>query len=232
MPFRYENQVELAEIGPMGQKRFANSTVVVAGAGGLGSTVLPMLVGAGIGHVVVFDHDKVELHNLHRQTLYQETDIGKNKALAAKSHLEKLNSTITITAVDAEITKENISRLLAYVGENTIIVDCGDSFELSYALDDFCQENDLYFVSGSAIKTTGYCGVFYGHHPYRMIFPDAKSSNSCSSVGIMNTVVGTVGMMQSQLVLDLCLGKLDKVGKLFRWNSQTMKLTEINFGGS
>ena len=88
---RYLRQEILPEIGPEGQAKWARAQVVVAGAGGLGSTLLPLLAGAGVGRITVFDPDRVEEHNLHRQTIYRMADLGAPKAEAAARHPSALN---------------------------------------------------------------------------------------------------------------------------------------------
>ena len=91
---RYERQMLLPGIGEEGQKKLRQGSVLVIGAGGLGSPALLYLVGAGVGKIGIVDADEISISNLHRQILYAESDVGKNKALAAKEHLEKLNTEV------------------------------------------------------------------------------------------------------------------------------------------
>ena len=96
---RYQRQLSLAELGEEGQQKLLNSRVLIVGCGGLGNVVAPYLVGAGIGQVIIADGDRLELHNLHRQICYHETQIGHNKAELLARHLRELNSEVRVRVI-------------------------------------------------------------------------------------------------------------------------------------
>lgn len=114
----------MPQLGPTAQQRLAGARVVSIGAGGVKSPMLYYLAAAGVGHLTIIDFDRVELSNLNRQILYTETDIGRNKAEAARDRLRKLNSEITIDAIDARVDADNIDDLLSGY---EIIIEGGDS---------------------------------------------------------------------------------------------------------
>src|SRR5689334_12974417 len=154
---RYARQVALPEIGEEGQRRIGRATVLVVGAGGLGCAVLPYLCAAGVGHVIVVDHDVVEESNLHRQPLYRMSDLGRRKADASRAVLASLNPHVEIEAVVERLTPENARTL---VERADIVVDAADRFAVTYILSDECARVGKPLVSASVIGLDGYAGVF------------------------------------------------------------------------
>ena len=129
MTNRYARQLVLPEIGEAGQARLAAATVLVIGAGGLGCPVLQYLAGAGVGRIVIVDHDVVEETNLHRQPLYGMGDIGTAKTVAARQALLRLNPGLAIEAIVERLTPQNVAHL---VGVADVIVDAADNFAATY----------------------------------------------------------------------------------------------------
>ena len=128
MTDRYARQTVLGEVGASGQARLAASSVLVVGAGGLGCPVVQYLAGAGVGRIVIVDHDSVEETNLHRQPLYAMHDIGKPKAEAARTTLLRFNPHIVVEAIIERLTPQNVSGLVA---KADVIVDAADSFAVT-----------------------------------------------------------------------------------------------------
>src|SRR5690242_9007131 len=153
MTDRYARQTVLGEVGAEGQARLAAASVLVVGAGGLGCPVLHYLAGAGIGRLLIVDHDTVEETNLHRQPLYGMADIGTPKAESARAMLGRFNPEVAVEAVPERLTPQNVERL---VGRADVIVDAADSFAVTYMLSDACQVAAKPLVSASAIGLTGY----------------------------------------------------------------------------
>src|ERR1700722_13891584 len=122
---RYSRQMILAEVGAAGQARLRDANVLVIGAGGLGSAVLQYLCAAGIGRLIVVDHDRVEESNLHRQPIYRMSDVGALKAQAARDALLGANPEVRIEAICERLTPANVQRLVAGVD---VVVDAADSF--------------------------------------------------------------------------------------------------------
>ena len=121
---RFARQISLAEIGEAGQAKLAKAELLIVGAGGLGSSAMQYLAGAGIGHIRIVDPDLVELSNLHRQPIYREADIGKPKAMAAAARLRALNSDLKAEPVVCPLNPGNAHALL---GSADAALDCADN---------------------------------------------------------------------------------------------------------
>lgn len=204
MSNRYARQLVLPEIGDAGQTRLAAASVLVIGAGGLGCPVLQYLAGAGVGRLTIVDHDVIEETNLHRQPLYGMGDIGNAKAIAARHALLRLNPGITIEAHVERLTPQNVAHLASAAD---VIVDAADNFAATYILSDACRTVGKPLVSASAIGLSGYAGAFCGGGPsYRAVFPEApRNAGNCATIGVLGSVVGTLGSLQAQMVLSLLL---------------------------
>jgi len=226
MERRYARQIALPEIGAEGQARIEAARILVVGAGGLGCAVLPYLCGAGVGRIVVVDHDIIEEENLHRQPLYRVSDVGQRKAEVAHRRLAELNPAAQIEAACYRLTPENAAAL---VGASDVVVDCADSFAVTYTLSDECMRAGKPLVSASVIALSGYVGVFCGQAPsHRAVFPEMPShAASCSSAGVLGTAVAVIGSLQAQMVLSLVLGLQPPVwGKLV-----SVDVAKWRFGG-
>ncbi len=197
---RYARQILVPEMGDMSQTKLQQSHIVIVGAGGLGCPALSYLAGAGIGQITLVDHDHVEESNLHRQPLYTMADIGKPKVEAAVGHLHALNPQVQITAIAAMLDPDNARTL---VGNADLVMDCADSFSVSYILSDICRELGKPLISASALGMTGYVGGFCGTAPsIRALFPELpKNLATCASAGVLGPVVGILGTMQSQMAI-------------------------------
>ena len=201
---RYLRQTVLPEVGEEGQARLAAARVLVVGAGGLGSAALPYLEAAGVGHLTLMDHDRVEVSNLHRQPLYRMSDVGASKVQAARAALLAMNPHISITACEERLDPANAAER---VDAADIVLDAADSLALSYILSDACREARRPLVSASVLGLAGYVGVFCGGAPsYRAVFPDMpRQAGSCAASGVLGTAVGVIGTLQAHLALALLL---------------------------
>lgn len=229
MTDRYSRQIALAEIGPPGQARLAAASVLVVGAGGLGSAVLQALAGAGVGRIVIVDHDRVAQSNLHRQPLYAMADIGGLKAEAARAKLLSQNPEIDVVAVTDRLTPQNAQALAAGV---TLVVDAADSFAVSYVLSDLCHDLGLPLVSASVTGMAGYAGAFCGGAPsYRAVFPQVSAqAGNCDTIGVLGSAVAIIGAIQAQLCLSLILGLEPPVlGTLFTCDAKRLTFGKIDF---
>lgn len=226
---RYQRQIQLKEIGEIGQKKLQHAKVLVVGAGGLGCQVLPLLVGAGVGFIRLYDADIVDESNLHRQTLYRMPDIGQSKALTAKNTLKHLNPYVTI---ETHTTRLYISNANLALQDIDIVIDAADNFATTYILSDQCMQMNIPLVSASVMMRTGYVGAFCAGYPsYRAIFPYIpKAIGSCNTEGVMGTAVAVIGSMQAQVALSILLEfSPSPLGKLFQFDFSTWQNTIINF---
>lgn len=232
MTDRYSRQTILREVGAAGQARLRDANLLVIGAGGLGSPVLQYLCAAGIGHLVIVDHDRVEESNLHRQPIYRMTDIGARKADAARAALQAANPQVRIEAVCERLTPANASRLVASAD---IVIDAADSFAVTYVVSDECFRASKPLVSASVLGLSGYVGAFCGGAPsYRAVFPEMpRQAGSCATAGVLGTAVGVMGTLQAQMVLSVLLGFDPPVlGQLVTVDFRTLRFGGFSFSGA
>lgn len=201
---RYARQRILDQVGDAGQALLAEARVAVVGAGGLGCPALQYLVGAGVGHITIIDHDTIERTNLHRQPLYGESQLGRPKAEAACERLADLNPDVTLEPRVSAL-QPDLARQLA--GDHDVVLDCADSFAVSYSLSDACLEQQTPFVAAAALGLTGYAGGFCAGAPsLRAVFPDLPATlATCATAGVLGPVVGMLGALQAQMTLAVVL---------------------------
>jgi len=182
MSDRYARQIAVPEIGASGQARLDRASVLIVGAGGLGSVVLQYSSAAGVGRLTVVDHDRVEESNLHRQPLYRVRDLGAWKAVAARDALLETNPQTCVEPVCERLTPANVARLVAAAD---VVVDAADSFAVTYTLSDECRRTCKTLVSASVLGLTGYAGAFCGGGPSlsRCIPGDAVTSGYMRRIG-------------------------------------------------
>jgi molybdopterin/thiamine biosynthesis adenylyltransferase/rhodanese-related sulfurtransferase len=232
MSDRYARQTLLPEVGAEGQARLAAASVLVVGAGGLGCAVLPYLAAAGVGRLIIVDHDRVEESNLHRQPLYRMSDIGEPKVQAARVALEAMNPGTRIEPICERLTSINAARL---VGAAAVVIDAADSFAVTYLLSDTCQPAGKALVSASVLGLAGYVGAFCGGAPsYRAVFPELpRNAGSCAESGVLGTAVGVMGTLQAHLALALLLEWQPPVaGRLLSVDFRTLHLGGFSFRGA
>ncbi|MDI2091358.1 HesA/MoeB/ThiF family protein [Commensalibacter oyaizuii] len=226
---RYERQMKLPEIGKDGQVKLSKSRILVVGCGGLGCTVLPLLCGGGVGYIRLYDHDVVEEHNLHRQSLYRMTDIGKPKVFCAKTLLNQQNPDCQIDTYQQRLVPGNVYEALQNID---LVIDASDNFMVTYSLSDACKKVSIPLVSASVIERYGYVGSFCGHGPsYRAVFPKfASVEGNCNSVGVMGPVVAILGAIQAQMALSILLGFTNSpLGQLINVDCRTWRFSQFRF---
>ena len=229
---RYVRQQVLPQIGEAGQARLAAGRVLIVGAGGLGCAALPYLAAAGVGQLALVDPDRVEESNLHRQVLYRMADLGQRKVQAARAALLALNPATAITAYEERLTPANAAERVRAVD---VVLDCADSFAVTYALSDACQEHGRALVSASVLALSGYVGVFCGGAPsYRAVFPELpRAAGSCAHSGVLGSAVGVVGTLQAHLALALLLQlQPSPLGRLFSLDLAALHLGGFSFSGA
>jgi len=219
---RYNRQILLPEIGIEGQQKLKAAKVLVIGAGGLGSPVLLYLAGAGIGKIGVIDHDTVDESNLHRQILFNSTDVGKSKADTSVSKLQLLNPHISFVSYPFKIDLNNANSL---VQEYDLVVDGSDNFPTRYLVNDTCVALNKPLVFGSIFKFEGQVSVFNynGGGDYRSLFPEPPPADevpNCDEGGVIGTLPGIIGSYMANETIKLICG-FGKIlsGKLLIINS-------------
>jgi len=207
---RYSRQELVAGIGKAGQERLSRSGVLVIGCGALGTVIANSLARAGIGYMRIADRDYVELDNLQRQLLFDEEDVEKArpKAVAAVDKLRQVNSSITIEAEVKDVNRKNIEELIKGVG---IVLDGTDNFETRFLINDACFKHNIPWIYGAAISSYGMTMSFIpGLTPcFRCLLsslPAPGYTDTCDTVGVLNTITGCVGSIQSNEALKVLLG--------------------------
>lgn len=201
---RYNRQELIPQIGQKGQLALTKARVAVVGAGGVKSPLLYYLAAAGVGALRIIDHDNVELSNLNRQILFSQGDIGKNKAVVAKSRLMALNPDIEIEAIGDRVSSETIDD---YLTGFDVIVEGGDSPAGRLMINSFCISKGIPMVHASAQYNYGYVfTVLPGTTAcFRCIFPDLPSSHG-GSVPVLGIATGLAGTLGAGEVIKLVTG--------------------------
>jgi len=203
----------LSDIGEQGQERLLRSTAVVIGCGALGSHIATHLVRAGVGHVRLVDRDFIELNNLQRQVLYDETDVAQNlpKAVAAAARLRQVNSDIEIEAVVTDVVPDNAIELIEGAA---VVLDGTDNFETRLLVNDACLKVGIPWIYGGAIGTYGMTmAIIPGRTPCFRCFlgelPAPGTTPTCDTVGVLGPVAAVVAALQSTEAIKLLAGRED-----------------------
>ena len=206
---RYSRQIVLKDVGTIGQKKIISAKVLIVGMGGLGSPVAEFLARAGVGLIGIVDDDKVSLSNLHRQSLYNTSDIGKFKVQVARGKIKKINPSIKIKIYKIKLNKNNFKKIIK---DYDYIVDGSDNFSTKFLLNDFCYKFKKILVTGAISKFDGHVFTFNFKNKknscLRCFFQETKISSNlldCESEGILGTVAGVVGTIQANEVLKKIL---------------------------
>jgi len=206
---RFSRQIILKDIGILGQKKILLSKVLIIGAGGLGSPVAEFLSRAGIGSLGIVDDDKVSLSNLHRQSLYSTSDIGKFKVKVAKDKIKKINPNTKVTIYKIRLNNINFKKI---INNYDYIVDGSDNFKTKFLLNDLCLKFKKILVVGAISKFDGHIFTFNFKNKknscLRCFFQETKISDdllNCEFEGILGTVAGIVGIIQANEVLKKIL---------------------------
>ena len=228
---RYNRQMMLPEIGDAGQEKLKKAKVLVVGAGGLGCPVLQYIATTGVGTIGIVDFDKVEIHNLHRQILYTENQVGQAKATTAKLVLENLNPLIDIIAFEEKLTAENALRIIQNFD---VVVDGCDNFATRYLVNDTCVTLEKSLVYGSILKFEGQLAVFNhkGSKNLRDLFPEPpnpKDVPNCNLNGVMGTLPGIIGTMMAHETLKLLMDLPILKNELVLFNTLNWSFNKLKF---
>jgi sulfur-carrier protein adenylyltransferase/sulfurtransferase len=205
---RYTRQTTLPEIGTAGQRKLLDSSVLIVGAGGLGSPTSIYLAAAGVGRIGLVDFDRVDVTNLHRQILYGTSAVGRPKLEAARERLEDLNSDVKVEIHDARLSSENA---LEIVSKYDVVIDGTDNFPTRYLVNDACVILGKPNVYGSIFRWEGQAAVFATKDGpcYRCLYPDPPPPGlvpSCAEGGVLGVLPGVVGTIQATEAIKLITG--------------------------
>ncbi|KAM0018569.1 putative transferase [Helianthus debilis subsp. tardiflorus] len=205
MIYRYSRQLLLPSFGVQGQSNLLKSSILVIGAGGLGSPALLYLAACGVGKLGMVDHDVVELNNLHRQIIHGEAYIGKSKVESAAAACRSINSTTEIVEHKEALRTSNAIEI---VSKYDIVIDATDNAPSRYLISDCCVLLGKPLVSGAALGLEGQLAVYnYNGGPcYRCLFPTPPPTTACqrcSDSGVLGVVPGVIGCLQALEAIKL-----------------------------
>ena len=206
---RFSRQIILKNVGVIGQKKILSSKVLIVGVGGLGCPAAEFLTRAGVGIIGIIDNDKVSLSNLHRQSLYSSSEIGKSKVVVVKKKLNLINQNTKVKPYKLRLNKINIKKIAK---NYSYIVDGSDNFKTKFLLNDYCLKNKKTLISGAISKFDGHIFTFNFKNKkipcLRCFYQENKISDdllNCETEGILGTTAGTIGTLQANEVLKKIL---------------------------
>jgi molybdopterin-synthase adenylyltransferase len=220
---RYSRHLLLDPIGIDGQARLNQARVLVVGAGGLGSPVALYLAAAGIGRIVLADHDNVELSNLQRQIAHDMASLGDNKARSAARRMAAMNPNIEVVPLPVRLTGVELDSQVANVD---LVLDCSDNFATRHAVNQACVAHRKPLVSGAAVGFDGQISAFDLRRDdapcYACLFPEQARDTEmrCAEFGVFTPLVGVIGAMQAAEALKLLIGiGTDLSGRLLLYDA-------------
>ena len=228
---RYSRHLLLPEIGTGGQEKLKAASVLIVGAGGLGSPAGLYLAAAGIGTLAIVDHDRVELSNLQRQLLFDTASVGASKAPSAQARLRALNPEINVIAHDVELGAANALELLR---PYDCIVDGSDRLSTRYLVNDACVLLQRPLVSAAIHRFEGQAMTYVpGTGPcYRCLFPESAAAvaPNCAEAGVLGVLPGMLGAVQATEAIKVVLGLgTPLVGRLLTYDALAMQWHEFRF---
>lgn len=226
---RFSRQVILEGIGKEGQLKLKHSKVLVIGCGGLGCPSLLYLVAAGVGSITIIDSDLVTHSNLHRQVLFQESDVGKSKAKVAAKRLKEVNSDCKLTAIEQEFSHSIALELLS---QHDLIVEASDNFKCKFMANDAAYQLKIPLVYASVLKqnaqVSSLCGPSMPN--LRDIFSNPPiTAPTCSEAGVLGATCGVVASIQALEAIKIITGMKENLsGKLLNIDLNSYRFTLLD----
>ncbi|MCI5049776.1 MAG: HesA/MoeB/ThiF family protein [Rickettsiales bacterium] len=221
---RFARQIMMDEIGEEGQERLSNASVLIIGAGGLGSASASYLAAAGIGRLGLIDNDHVELSNLQRQIIHEYGDIGRMKIESAGDRISELNPFTHVDLFSQRVRAENAE---SFLKDYDVVLDGTDNFETRMVINKACVKLDIPLVTAAVKGFEGQLSVFASHKEasqpcYQCFVPETPpEANNCTEVGVIGPLCGVLGSMQAVECMKLILGLSTLTGQLLRYDIHT-----------
>jgi adenylyltransferase/sulfurtransferase len=227
---RYSRHVIMDDVGPEGQARLLGASVLVVGAGGLGSPVLQYLAAAGVGRLGIADADEVERSNLQRQVLHGTDDIGRPKVDSAAEFVADLNPDVTVDRHPVRVDTDNAAEMVA---DYDVVVDASDNFPTRFLLNDACTLAGKPLSHGAVYRFEGQVTTFAGGQPcYRCLFPEAPPEGAvpdCATAGVLGVLPGTVGAIQATETVKLLVDEGDTLeGRLLVYDAGDLSVETVS----
>ncbi|MFB6179838.1 MAG: ThiF family adenylyltransferase [Halorientalis sp.] len=234
---RFSRHIIMDDVGPEGQRALLDASVLVVGAGGLGSPILQYLAAAGVGTLGIADDDEVERSNLQRQVVHADADVGRPKVDSAAEFVTDLNPDCTVERHLTRVTSGNVADLIA---DYDVVVDASDNFATRYLVNDACTLAGKPFSHGAIYRFEGQVTTFTGtdNSPcYRCLFPEAPPAGTvpdCSEAGVLGVLPGTVGCIQATEVVKWILREAALLpesdllaGRLLCYDAMDLRFEEV-----
>ena len=226
---RYSRQIIIKKIGTQGQKKLLRSSVLIVGAGGLGSPIAIYLAALGIGKIGIIDKDKVEMSNLSRQIIFSTSDLKKNKSSIAIKKLKKINPDLKLQSFQKKLSIKNINKTAKNFD---LIVDGSDNFRTRFLINDYCLKNKKILVSGAISKFDGQVYTFNFSRKespcLRCFIPNVPKNldrDNCEYEGVIGTIAGIIGTIQANEVIKEIL----KIGSSLCGHILVFDALKMNF---
>lgn len=227
---RYSRHLIMPEVGVAGQKKLKAASVLLIGAGGLGSPLAMYLAAAGLGRLGLVDYDVVDYTNLQRQIIHGTKDVGRLKLDSAKARILDINPHVQVDTYEVPLTSANALEIFA---PYDIVIDGTDNFPTRYLTNDACVLLGKPNVYGSIYRFDGQASVFYAKEGpcYRCLFPEPPPPGlvpSCAEGGVLGILPGVIGAIQATEAIKLILGIGDSlIGRLLLYDALTMTMEEV-----
>ena len=227
---RYSRHLIMPEVGMAGQRKLKAASVLLIGAGGLGSPLAMYLAAAGIGRIGLVDYDTVSYSNLQRQVIHGTKDVGRSKLESAKARITDINPFVKVDGYEVALTSENALEIFE---PYDVIVDGTDNFPTRYLTNDACVLLGKPNVYGSIFRFEGQASVFFAEKGpcYRCLFPEPPPPGlvpSCAEGGVLGVLPGTIGAIQATEAIKLILGDGEPlIGRLLLYDALSMSFDEV-----
>lgn len=229
----FDRQMKLGVVGEKGQKKLLNSHALILGAGGLGCSVISSLIRSGIGKITIVDFDKVDISNLHRQTLFHQNDIGKYKAVVASVRVQEIAPWVEC---DVVLERFNLDSASDIYTDQDVIIDCTDNLKTKFFTHDFAYANKIDLIISSIHKFDGQLQVFKFSKSrdkacMRCLWDiEPKQIGSCDDNGVMGTVPVIFGTLQANEAIKLILEvSQTKENELITFDLINMEMNKLTF---
>jgi len=226
---RYSRHIILPEVGGKGQRKLLNSSILLVGAGGLGSPAALYLAAAGIGRLGIIDGDVVDMSNLQRQILHHVDDVGRPKVQSAVESIAQINPDVKVEPFQTVLSSDNAKEIIS---QYDLVVNGCDNFPTRYLVNDCCVFLKKPLVDGSIFKFEGQVTVFVpGQGCYRCLYPAPPPPGlvpSCQEAGVLGVLCGIIGSLQAIEAIKLLLGIGDSLaGRLLFVDSLGMEFRQV-----
>jgi len=190
-------------IGKEAQKKLEQSKVAIVGLGATGSLTSELLVRSGVKKLILIDRDYIESSNLQRQHMFVVSDVGEPKVKVSEKYLKKINSKIKVKSYFDNLDHSNIDLIGA-----DLVLDCTDNLQTRFLINDYCKKNKIDWIFSSAIKGHGYVFNVLSNGPcFNCVFGNLSSSDTCETVGVMNTITSLISSLQVNEAIKLLIDR-------------------------